>query len=135
MDKMDKKVIARFEQYPDHIRDRMIQFRDLIIDVAASNAAIGELEETTKWGEPAYLTSQTGSGTTVRIDWKAKRPADVAMFVSCQTTLLDQYRGLFPELDFDGNRAVWFPADESLPEGPVRACIDLALRYHINKKK
>ncbi len=132
---MDKKVGARFKQYPKNVKGHMQRFRELILDVAQNNPEIGELEETTKWGEPAYLTTATGSRTTVRIDWKEKSPDSVALFVNCQTTLLDQYRGLFPELDYDGNRAVRFPLAQPLPEQEIRVLVDLALRYHLNKRK
>lgn len=33
---------------------------------------LGILEETLKWGEPAYIANGTIGGTTIRIDWKEK---------------------------------------------------------------
>jgi hypothetical protein len=61
--------------------------RELIFDVAASTDGVGEIEETLRWGEPAYLTSQSKSGTTIRIGWKSSRPAEYAVFFHCQTDL------------------------------------------------
>ena len=42
--------------------------RGLVFDTAARTAGVGGLTEALKWGQPSYLTEQTGSGTTVRID-------------------------------------------------------------------
>jgi hypothetical protein len=53
------------------------------------------------------------------------------MYVHCQTTLLDQYRLLYPEtFAFDGQRALLFSTTEPVPEEPLRHCIALALTYH-----
>jgi hypothetical protein len=78
-------VASSFEGYPPEIRRKMMVLRALIFDTAAATEGVGELEETLKWNEPAYLTSQTGSGSTVRIDWKRPRPAQHAMYFNCST--------------------------------------------------
>jgi hypothetical protein len=53
----------------------LAHLRRLIFFVAAQDEHIGGLEETLKWGVPAYLTSVSKSGTTIRIDWEAKAPS------------------------------------------------------------
>ena len=45
-----------------------MKLRQLIFDVAAKTKDVGQLEETLKWGEPAYLTSESKSGSLIRID-------------------------------------------------------------------
>lgn len=57
------------------------------------------------------------------------------MFLNCRTTLVDTYRTLFPELNFEGNRAVLFDVNTMLPEASVRRCIELALTYRLAKKQ
>lgn len=85
-------------------------------------------------GEPAYVTVRPKSGTTIRIDWKAKNPDQIGLFVSCNTTLISTYRSLFDnELEFQGNRAILFPADKAVPEKQLKICIQMALRYHLDK--
>lgn len=37
---------------------------------AASTDGGGPIEETLKWGDPAYVTSATKSGSTIRVVWK-----------------------------------------------------------------
>ena len=41
---------------------------------AASTDGGGPIEETLKWGDPAYVTSATKSGSTIRVVWKKARP-------------------------------------------------------------
>lgn len=131
---MNADVKKKFESYPQHIRPKLDFLRQLILDEAANDKSIGKLEETLKWGEPSYLTSESKSGTTVRIDWKPKTPNQYAMYVNCKTTLIDTFKTLFPELTYEGNRAVVFNVDQEIPESEVRLCIIMALKYHLNKK-
>lgn len=130
---MNINVQKKFESYPEHVRPKLEYLRQLILDVAASDDSIGELEETLKWGEPAYLTTKSKSGTTVRIDWKPKHPDQYAMYVNCQTMLVDTFRSLFPELTYEGDRAVVFDIHQTLPENEVQVCISMALKYHLTK--
>lgn len=131
---MDKAVKEKFSAYPDHVRPKMEFLREIILDVAANTGGVGQLEETLKWGEPSYLTTKTKSGTTIRIDWKAKSPEQYAMYVNCKTTLVDSYRSLFPNtFTYEGDRAVIFGLDEKLAEDELRLCIQMALRYHLDK--
>ncbi len=124
-----------FTAYPPAARKRLLRLRELIFDTAASTEGVGELEETLKWGEPAYLTTQSKSGSTLRIDWKPAQPAQVAMYFNCQTTLIDTFRTLFPnELRFEGNRAIVLRNDDALPRDAVCWCIAAALTYHRAKR-
>ena len=126
---------AVIASYPADAGARIRQLRTLILDTAASNPAIGPLTETLKWGEPAYLTEKSRSGSTIRIAWKAGSPEKYAMYLNCQTTLVDTFRTLFPELEYEGNRALLFDIGSSLPEASIRRCIELALTYHLAKRK
>lgn len=50
---MNPTVKTMFDSYPDHIKPKMMELRDLIYEVAKSTKGAGEIEETLKWGEPA----------------------------------------------------------------------------------
>jgi len=130
---MKKIVQKKFKSYPDHIRPKMEYLRQLIIEVAAADNSIGELEETLKWGEPAYLTTESKSGSTIRFDWKPKFPEQYAIYVNCNTSLVDTFRSLFPELTYEGNRAIVFSVNQEVPENEIRICIDMILKYHLTK--
>lgn len=133
---MENEVKQKFSSYPDQIKPKMESLRNLIYEVAQTTEGVGELEETLKWGEPAYLTSQTKSGTTVRIDWKPKSPDQIGMYVSCNTTLISTFRTMFADdLKFEGNRAIVFPVDKPIPKKQLMICIQMALRYHLDKNR
>ncbi len=130
----EAEVAGVFATYPQDARKRLLELRQLILDTAAANPEVGPLTETLKWGEAAYLTEQSKSGTTIRIAWKASAPTSYAMYVHCQTNLVDTFRTRFPELHYDGNRAVIFDVDSPLAEDAVAACISMALTYHLDKR-
>ena len=123
-----------FLSYPDDIRRRLYVLRDLILDTAESIEAVGPITETLKWGEPAYLTEKSKSGSTIRIGWKESSPTQYAMYFNCRTSLVDTYRTLFPDLSFAGSRALLFDQDEDPPAESVSKCIQLALTYHLDKR-
>jgi len=124
-----------FRSYPPRIRTRLHRLRELIFETAASTDGVGPITETLKWGEPAYLTEATGSGSTIRIGWKASAPEHYTMYFNCQTSLVDTFRTLFPELRFEGNRALVFAADAPPPDEDIAKCVELALTYHVWKRR
>lgn len=124
-------VARAFEAYPPAMRRKLLALRDLIFRTAASTPGVGELEETLKWGEPAYLTPSSRSGSTVRLGWKKTKPDEYAMYFNCQTTLVATFRSLFPgELRFEGNRAIVFREAEVVPTDVLAFCVAAALTYH-----
>jgi hypothetical protein len=126
----DPKVAEVFRAFPASARARLMALRALIFDVAAATPGVGELEETLRWGEPAYLT-KSKSGSTVRLGWKASAPDEIAMYFICTTGLVDRFRQLYPRgFRFGGNRALLFGAKAKFPEKALRHCIALALTYH-----
>ncbi len=130
----DTGVEKVFAGYPETIRPRMLALRQLVFDTAASMPGVGQLQETLKWGEPAYLTAVSRSGSTIRMDWKPRAPGVCALYFNCQTTLVDTFRGLFPDIfAFESNRAVLISNDGPLPEAAIATCLAAALTYHRSK--
>jgi len=125
------EVAKVFEAYPADVRRKLLALRELILRTASSTEGVGELEETLKWGEPAYLTSKSKTGSTIRIDWKKARPAEYAIYFNCKTTLIETFRTLFPtEFKFEGNRAIVFKVSEAVPADSLAFCVAAALTYH-----
>lgn len=119
-----------FESYPRPMRRKLLALRALILRTAAATEGVGELEETLKWGEPAYVTAQSKSGSTVRIGWKASRPSEYAMYFHCRTDLVGTFKAWFPRrLRFEGNRAIIFNQADAIPADLVASCIAEALTY------
>lgn len=124
-------VAEVFQSYPHAAREKLFALREIIFDVAATTPGVGALDESLKWGEPAYSTAATKSGSTVRIAWKHARPAQYAMYFNCQTTLVDAFKTMFPTaFKFAGNRALVFDEHADVPAEALRICIEMALTYH-----
>src|SRR5689334_23153230 len=64
----DAAISAVFESYPKPIGARLRALRKLILDTARKTDGVGPLEEALKWGQVSYLTSESKSGSTIRID-------------------------------------------------------------------
>ena len=128
-------VAQVFDAYPPGIRRRLLELRQLIFETAAATAGVGKLEETLKWGEPAYVTPSK-SGSTIRINWKRSSPAQYALCFICHTNLVETFRMLFPnDFTYDGNRAIIFHHAEPLPADALAFCIAAALTYHLHKSR
>jgi len=123
--------VARvFKAYPAPLRRKLLRLRQLILDTAARLDGVGPLEETLRWGEPAYLTP-TRSGSTIRIDRRRKHPRQYAMYFHCRTSLVDTFRTAFPDtFTFEGNRAIVFDLDDHVPVRELAVCIEAALIYN-----
>ena len=121
------EVEAAFDAFPEPARSTLLELRNLIFEVAAETTGVGPIEETLKWGQPAYLTPETKSGTTIRLG--LPKTGGAALYTHCQTTVMSDFRALFPgEFTFDGNRAVLF--DTAADAEKLRLLIRHALTYH-----
>ncbi len=133
--KANAAVQAVFAGYPNPVKSRLLALRRLIFDTADATDGVGALEEALKWGQPSYLTSESGSGSTIRIDQVKAEAGRYAIYFHCQTDLVATFRELYPELRYGGNRSILLDAGEKLQEKPLRHCIGLALTYHARKRK
>ena len=129
----DKSVAKIFAAYPTAVRTKLKALREIIFDTAETIDGVGPLEETLKWGQPSYLTTETGSGSTIRIDRVKADDGRIAMYFHCQTDLVDTFRELYPALEYGGKRSILFNASAKIPEKALRHCIGLALTYHARK--
>lgn len=125
-------VEKAFAAFPTEAQKTAIALRDLIFDVAAQTPQAGPIEETLRWGQPAYLTSETKSGSTLRIG--VMKTGEAAMFAHCATTIISTYAATFPEMDrIEGNRAVVFENADALVPERLRLLIRHGLTYHLAK--
>ena len=114
---------------------RLLALRQLILDTARATDGVGALEETLKWGQVSYLTSESRSGSTIRIDQVKSDPDKYALYFHCQTSLVETFRELYPDLVYGGNRCILLDATEALPRDALRHCVALALTYHLSKNR
>lgn len=93
----------------------------------AQHHGIKGCHEALKWGEPSFISP---IGSTIRYDWKAKSPEQVALYVNCQTKLISTYKERYGDIfRFDKNRAIILPIAQPFPMVELSHCILLALRY------
>lgn len=128
-------VAAVFDAYPEPVKGALLALRALILETAGNTEGVGEIEEALRWGQPSYLTTQSKSGTMIRIDRVRTTPGSYALYVHCQTSLIEAFKARYPhELTYAGNRAVLFEAEGPFPENIVRHCIQLALTYRLRQR-
>ncbi|HEY3679452.1 MAG TPA: DUF1801 domain-containing protein [Bradyrhizobium sp.] len=132
----DPAVAAAFEAYPKPLKTKLLALRRLILATAKATKGVGAVEETLKWGQPSYLTSETKSGSTIRIDQVKSATNQYAVYFHCQTNLIETFRELYPdEFNFGGHRCIILNADDDVPKPALRHCVALALTYHLNRRK
>jgi hypothetical protein len=127
-------VEAIFDSYPSRTRARLLALRELIFKTAAATPGVGPLQETLKWGEPAYVTAQSRSGSTLRIACKPSNPLRYRMCFICTTSLIEDFRRLFPDdFCYEGNRAIVFDVGEPVPMEALAVCVEAALTYRLKR--
>jgi hypothetical protein len=129
MSAMDQKVRAVFDAAPAPARAGMLALRQLIFDVAAGLPQVGPVEEALCWGEPAYLTPVTRSGSTIRVG--APKAGGFALYCHCQTSLIADFRDLMGStFRYEGNRAVLFRDVEDIHPDKLALLVARALTWH-----
>lgn len=131
MQTIETGVLRAFQQVEPADRQILLDVRELIFEVAASDPRIDEIEETLRWGEPAYVTTKHKTGSTIRlgIEKGSGRPA---LFFNCKTTLVEEFRQKFgAELSYSKNRAILLDSELTELEPALNHCIAAALTYHL----
>src|ERR1700723_1796926 len=132
----DPAVEEVFGAYPKPLKAKLLALRRLIFDTAKTTKGVGALQETLKWGQPSYLTTQTKRGSTIPIDRVKSAGNQYAVYFHCQTDLVESFRELYPtQLRYGGNRSILLNAPEDIPGPELRHCVALALTYHLRKRK
>ncbi|MDF1881987.1 DUF1801 domain-containing protein [Sulfurimonas sp. MAG313] len=128
---MTSEVKDIFDSYPKEMKDKLLELRQLILEVGEESDEISTLDETLKWEELSYLCK---TGSTIRLAWHKKTPDQYAMYFNCKTKLIATFRELFSDtLNFEGNRAIVFTLKDKIPVTTLKYCILLALSYHKRK--
>jgi len=126
--KSDLKVAPIFDNYPEPVKDKLYKLRQLILDTANEIEIINTIEETLKWGEPSYLTKH---GSAIRINCKKNDPELYAMYFQCTSKLVPTFKIVYQNnFTFEGNRALVFNINDTLPEIQLKKCIQAGLTYH-----
>ena len=125
-------VAAAFDTFDADARDTLLAIRQLIFETAEDTDGVGRLDEALRWGQPAYLTPETRSGSTIRLG--SPMPGKVALYAHCQTTLIEEFHEQFPEFEIEPKRAAYLSVGKQLPELAVVWLARAALTYHLRKR-
>lgn len=124
---MTPGVAAAYDAMPVAARKGCLALRDLIFEVADETPGAGAISEELRWGQPAYLTP---TGTTIRLG--VPKAGGYALFVHCQTTLIEDFRPLAPpDTRFDGRRGVLFNEGDVPDAQAMKLLIRAALTYRL----
>jgi hypothetical protein len=130
----DPAIEGVFAGYPEPERTVLLLIRDLIFQTAGETAGVGLITKTLRWGQPSYITEQTGAGTLVRMD--CFEDDKVALLFHCQTTLVETYRKLFPRtFSYSRNRAIVLDPEKLLAADELQTCLAMALTYKLSKRQ
>lgn len=116
---------------PNAPRSKMAALRSLIHETAKNRNI--PLTEALKWGQPSFAPPKR-LGTPIRLGWSKKAPDRIDLLVHCQTTLVSDWRALFPELAYAGTRALQIPLQDPLNKPALKMIIASALTYRQTTK-
>ena len=132
----NRNVAKKLNTYPSNVRNKLLKLRQIILEIAFTTQGVGALEETLRWGQISYLTTETNLGSVVRIDSIKPEHKKYALYFHCQTNLVATLKKLFPyTFTYEKNRAIIFDLNDIIPLQELKKCLKLALTYHHNKKK
>lgn len=127
---IDPNVRAAFDAFMPPIRAALMDIRALIFAVAGRTDGVGPITETLKWGQPAYLTAATKSGTTIRLG--TPKSGGFAIFTHWQTKVIPEFQALFADdFTYDGTRAVVFTVGDRVNRAALELLIHRALTCHL----
>jgi hypothetical protein len=108
--------------------------RTLFHDIADEND-LGGLNESLKWGQPAWRPVKPRTGSTLRMNWSPATPDHLAFFVDCKTDLAARMQDLYPDLPLnDGRRHLGVFLDAPLPEQAIAHLASMTFTYHLKRR-
>ena len=122
-------VLARIADWPVPVCDVFWSCRAVFQD-AAKQADVGTLEESLKWGQPAWRPARPRTGSTLRLFWTPSRATVMQVFVDCKTDLAARMQTLYPDLCNDGRRRLEINIADALPEQGLAHLAQMTFTYH-----
>ncbi len=125
-----KKV---YDSYPENVNKKLQILRKLIYQVAQEIKVTWDIQETLKWWEPSYITSQN-TGTTIRLALVKWTQNKFGIFFNCKSSMITSIKEVFwDQFEYQGNRALIFSTQDVLNFNNIKYCFELALTYHLKK--
>lgn len=129
----NSEVADFYASLPADIEAAMLAIRELIYTTASTTDVSGQIEETLKWGVPSYATMKPRSGTPIRLSVSKKHDDVCELSVHCQSTLVADFKEVYPKLQYDRNRSLLINHSQ-VSSDEVCHFIKMALTYHHRRK-
>lgn len=134
MDHLAAPLLDRISGWSDTAQAAAWTCRTLFHRIAQERN-LGTLEESLKWGQPAWRPARPRTGSTLRMDWHTETPERLDLFVDCKTDLAARMADLYPDLPFnDGRRHLAIDLVWPLPEQALAHLAELTFTYHIARR-
>lgn len=134
MTPMHADILNLSATWPADAQHRLLEMRAIFQDVARA-AETGPLDESLKWGQPAWRPRKARMGSTLRLNWSADAPDQIAAFVDCKTDLAAQMDTRFPgQFRNDGRRSLAFDLSSGLHADAIWQLAHLTFTYHRAKR-
>jgi hypothetical protein len=92
---------------------------------------VGPLDESLKWGQPAWRPRRARQGSTLRLNWQDSAPQTLALYVDCKTTISAIMRDIYPtEFIYETNRVLRVTIGGPLPTQAIDHLARLTFTYH-----
>ncbi|MEL7100456.1 MAG: DUF1801 domain-containing protein [Pseudomonadota bacterium] len=119
--------------WPPEARRAFATLRALCADAAVTEGA-GPLDESLKWGQPAWRPHKARTGSTLRAMWDQNHPDTLTLYVDCKTDLAGRMKTLYPDLTNDSRRALTVPLSP-LPEDALHHLAAMTFTYHLHRTR
>ena len=130
MEQLDPTLNTLIAQWPEQAQKQLLAVRAILHDVSETSQS-GPLDESLKWGQPAWRPRRPRTGATLRLNWSDAAPDRLMAFVDCKTDLASQMSTRFPgQFENDGGRALAFDLNEALPVDAIAQLAQLTFTYH-----
>lgn len=128
-------ILKHTETWPTAAQAQFQEVRCIVYDVALASD-IGPLDESLKWGQPAWRPKRPRIGSTLRVNWSPQSSTQLCAFVDCKTDLAAQMDVRFPgQFANDGRRALAFDLQTPLDHTAIWQLAHLTLTYHRAKRQ
>lgn len=134
MDHAPASLLDQISSWPDPAQKAAWACRTLFHEIAKKND-LGPLDESLKWGQPAWRPRRPRTGSTLRMTWSATSTDTLAFFVDCKTDLAARMRDVYPDLTRnDGRRQLGVDLTAPLPEQAIAHLAQMTFTYHRTKR-
>ncbi|QFT59564.1 hypothetical protein FIU94_12085 [Sulfitobacter sp. THAF37] len=126
--------LSAVQSWPLPARDALWACR-AVFHATAEQTGIGPLEESLKWGQPAWRPRAPRTGSTLRMGWTPDDPDRISLFVDCKTDLAARMAEIYPDIGANDNRRqIRLDLTRPLPDQAIAHLSQMTFCYHLSQR-